>query len=261
MVRGLVNGGKVGLVELQHLRGIRHLKEFTQPAAGFLRAFDDVRIIHMADARAGALDVCGLFDELFLMVDGPAQHARFAEKPGGLARLQHAAINLHRVAPDDDEGGLGIMLVQLHQPVAIKRRLLAAQRRPLQRAESLIQVRGGPDLFQSGIITIRHQPVPRQRLVVKLDALRPVAPEPRVQQRLRKIPDIAFKHQRHPGILVQDGTQQGRPGTEDTYNKKGLVTFHRLQIWSPCYRQSRASGKSFKIASGLRGRGGGPFSG
>ena len=59
-----------------------------------------------------------------------------------------------------------------------------------------------------------NQPVTGKRLIEKFDPFSPIPTEPDIQERTRKIPDIAFIHQRHLGILIEDGTQERGAGAK-----------------------------------------------
>ena len=61
-----------------------------------------------------------------------------------------------------------------------------------------------------------------KRLIEKLDSLGPISFEAAIQERTRKIPDIAFIHQRHLRVLVQYGAKQRSAGTEYTDDKDGI---------------------------------------
>ncbi len=80
------------------------------------------------NAAAQAPKPVRLINHFFLVKNEPAQHAVPAEIIRLAGRVFHAAIDFHRVAPDQNKGAPGMVPGKLDQAVAIKRRFFTKKR-------------------------------------------------------------------------------------------------------------------------------------
>src|SRR6185312_3080821 len=98
---------------------------------------NQLRVSDVIHSRSLFFQLRRLLDHLFMIPNQSAQHSRPAEKARRPSRAHNAPIDLHGIAPDQDERALRVSLGQTGQEAAIKRRLLAPQRSAFALAENL----------------------------------------------------------------------------------------------------------------------------
>src|SRR5579859_980249 len=165
------------------------------------------------------LEPGGLLNHLFPVKNKPAQNSPAPKETLFASGPHHASINLNGVTPKQDKAASRITTDEPPQVRAIERRFFSKKWLVLAFAENAIQVLGSTDPIKPAQAAAKDQPMTGERLVVKFLSLQPIALKPDSAKCFREIPDIAFIHQSHLRMQVQQGIQQRSTGAKHPHHK------------------------------------------